>query len=394
MSPLVHPVLNSNSISSLHGAPKQKVYMRNVGLDILRFLAVILVIARHLYLPSNTHFVLKNLAAGGWVGVDLFFVLSGFLVSSILFREYQKHGSVDLKRFFIRRAFKIYPQFWILLAFTLILRELHQLSFSWQQLLGEILFLQNYLGGLWNHTWSLAVEEHFYIGLGILIICLISKNSVNPFRHIPIIFLSIGTTCLSFRVLNLFLHPNYAHDTYLFHTHIRIDSLMFGVLISYLWNFHELENKLSKFPSYIFMATGVLLLSPAFLFELETNKWISVAGVILFYLGAGCLLIAALRYKSTNSLGLRVIAGLGAASYPIYLWHMPVATWGYMLIKKIIGLDTYFLYLLNALIGAFVFGWLLNRLIETPILSIRDRLFPAYSNAISQHEKSRADTTS
>jgi peptidoglycan/LPS O-acetylase OafA/YrhL len=368
--------------------------MRNVGLDLLRFLAVVLVIARHLYLPSNTTFVLKSLAAGGWIGVDLFFVLSGFLVSSILFREYQKHGSVDLKRFFIRRAFKIYPQFWGLLAFTLIIREFLRLTYSWQQLLGEILFLQNYLGGLWNHTWSLAVEEHFYIGLGILVICLISKTSANPFRHVPMIYLSIGIICLSFRVLNLFLHSNYDHHTHLFHTHIRIDSLMFGVLISYLWNFHELEKKLSNVPSYIFIIAGVLLFSPAFMFELETHKWISVAGVILFYLGAGFLLVAALRYKSTNSLGLRVIAGLGAASYPIYLWHMPVATWGYMLITKIIGTDIYFLYLLNALIGAFVFGWLLNRLVEAPILAIRDRLFPAYSNAISENDKSSTDTTS
>ena len=125
-------------------------------------------------------------------------------------------------------------------------------------------------------------------------------------------------------------------------------------------------------------------------FQLETNKWISIVGVILFYFGAGLLVIAALRWKSSKSRMIRLIAGLGAASYSIYLWHMPVATWGYSFATKVIGHDSYPLYLFNAFIGACIFGWVINRLIENPVLKLRDRFFPSQSRAFRSDEQSNA----
>ncbi|QDV23868.1 acyltransferase family protein [Aureliella helgolandensis] len=365
--------------------------MRNIGLDLLRIFAVLLVIGRHLHLPESSPDVIKACARGGWIGVDLFFVLSGFLVSSLLFREYQKHGSLDIKRFLIRRAFKIYPAFWLFLAFTLVMRWYLGQQPRTSQLVGEIFFFQNYLGGLWNHTWSLAVEEHFYIGLAFLVTCLIAIDPRRPFRRVPLIFAIIALSCFSFRLLNLVWFPEYSHRVYLFGTHIRIDSLMFGVLISYLWNYCELESRTAGIPTFLLVALAAALLSPAFIFQLETHKWISVAGVILFYLGSGVLLLAAIRWKTTESVLVQGIAGLGAASYSIYLWHMPVATWGHDWISQALGSDSYNLYLFTAVVGACVFGWLLNRMIENPVLLIRDRLLPSYSHAVKAGERSAAN---
>lgn len=364
--------------------------MRNIGIDLLRIVAVLLVIGRHLHLPDHCPALLKGLARGGWIGVDLFFVLSGFLVSSLLFREYKRHGSVNIKRFLIRRGLKIYPAFWLMLAFSLAMRlYLGQLP-STQQVLGEIFFLQNYLGGVWNHTWSLAVEEHFYIGLALLVTSMVALSPSAPFRRMPVFFASIAALCFSCRIYNLVLFPEYSHPKYLFATHIRIDSLMFGVLLSYLCNFHEFEIRTARIPSFVLAAIAVLLLSPAFAFQLETNKWISIFGVILFYLGAGFLLIAAVRWKTSESFAIRGVATLGAASYSIYLWHVPIATWGHTAVSKLFGFESYYLYLFNAVIGACVFGWLLNRLIENPILLVRDRLFPSHSHAVSIDEQSNA----
>ena len=126
-----------------------------------------------------------------------------------------------------------------------------------------------------------------------------------------------------------------------------------------------------------------VLLSPAFVFQLESDRWISVVGFVFFYLGSGLLIIAAVRLKSTESKVIQALAGLGAASYSIYLWHVPVATLGYRYFSKATGIESYSVYLLIAVVGACLFGWVLNRIIENPVLRLRDRLFPTHSNAMT-----------
>ncbi len=85
--------------------------IRNEGLDIVRAIAVVLVIGRHLPLMKDTSLALQYWHRIGWVGVDLFFVLSGFLISNLIFEEIKRKGSFDLRRFLVRRALKIYPPF-------------------------------------------------------------------------------------------------------------------------------------------------------------------------------------------------------------------------------------------------------------------------------------------
>jgi peptidoglycan/LPS O-acetylase OafA/YrhL len=96
--------------------------MRNKRLDILRCVAILLVIFYH-------GGVVKYLSPSGWMGVDLFFVLSGFLISGLLFSEYRKNGSIQFKRFFVRRGFKIYPAFYSFVAFIALI-ELYRHHFS------------------------------------------------------------------------------------------------------------------------------------------------------------------------------------------------------------------------------------------------------------------------
>src|SRR5207249_3526564 len=131
------------------------------SIDLLRGVAILLVICRHWNISPFLGHV-------GWLGVDLFFVISGFLISGLLFSENEKHGKVDFLRFFIRRGFKIYPLFYTLIGLTLLVYYFFDISFSYKNLLPELFFFQNYFAGLYLHTWSLALEEHFYI---LLIIC-------------------------------------------------------------------------------------------------------------------------------------------------------------------------------------------------------------------------------
>ena len=136
----------------------------------------------------------------GWIGVDLFFVLSGFLVSGLLFNEIKNTGKVNPKLFLIRRGFKIYPAFYFFFFSTLAIRYLiNDLMFPLPKILSEIFFLQSYLDNIWLHTWSLAIEEHFYIFIAILLWVLYKKGLILKKRIMISILLSIWVVLVGLR---------------------------------------------------------------------------------------------------------------------------------------------------------------------------------------------------
>lgn len=319
---------------------------------------------------------------GGWVGVDLFFVLSGFLVAGLLFKEHIKHGEVRVTRFLVRRGFKIYPAFWVLIACTLFVREIRGHHWSLQGLLGELLFVQNYAGGIWGHTWSLAVEEHFYIGLAILVAAIMYARRGSGFAVIPPLFLLVAAGCLGLRLLAHRLSPDHPYEI-LFQTHTRIDSLFFGVCLAYFHHYRDLSGAISRVPTVVLLGAGLSLLLPAFIFTLETHAWIPIFGVILFYLGSGFLVLAAIRLPKTDNRYLALLGVCGAASYSIYLWHVPVNSWGINVMRSQTGSQSFTIYMVAYIVGSCAVGYAMNRIVEWPTLRLRDRYFPSRSLAIA-----------
>lgn len=352
--------------------------MRNLGLDLLRLIAVLLVLGRHLEYQPDLNVFLSTWRTGGWVGVDIFFVLSGFLVSGLLFKEHIQQGKIDIKRFLVRRAFKLYPAFYALIAITVLVRLATGAPIPWRGLVGELFFIQNYIGGLWYHTWSLAVEEHFYLGISLLIFWLLKlrkPGKADPFRSIPVIFILIAIACLAFRASNLRL-PEFSYQRFVFETHIRIDALMFGVLLSYWWHYRGLSTRLRDWHALIFVPAGCFLMVPAFLFPMEFHKEITVFATVPIYVGAGLLVLASTRLAGSRHRSLITAGILGASSYSIYLWHMAVAIWGWPLFGKATGLQNYAAYFVFYMGGSLAFGLLMSRLVEWPMLRIRERFFP------------------
>ena len=139
------------------------------------------------------HWIFQPLNEMGWIGVDLFFVLSGFLVSGLLFVEYKKHGNIRGKLFLIRRGFKIYPLFYfsifLTVIFLLFLPNMYLFPDSRRLFLNhngiltgfviEAFFLQSYLFGYWGHHWSLSVEEFFYFSLVLFLYYLVKKGKLE-----------------------------------------------------------------------------------------------------------------------------------------------------------------------------------------------------------------------
>ncbi len=315
---------------------------------------------------------------GGWVGVDLFFVLSGFLVSGLLFREFEKNGALRVGHFLIRRGFKIYPPFWLLIGVTVVRNVLQHKDLSAGPITAELLFVQNYFPGLWTHTWSLAVEEHFYLLLAFDFFILARRRSARPFSVIPATFIAIALLCLTLRLAES-IHAPFEHATHLFATHLRLDSLFFGVLLSYWFHLHPIRFlAVAQRFRYLLASCGVLLILPAFYFELISTPFIFTYGLTLFYLGSGCLLVAALGMRSPTSRLGKAVAYVGSHSYSIYLWHFAVATWGTVAMSRLFGSHyNWYLYAFLYLFGSIGLGIALANLIEIPILRLRDRLFPS-----------------
>lgn len=371
---------------------------RILGLDILRFAAVIGVFICHTYhlypklhsdiaLPGLAH----SLANIGWTGVDLFFVLSGFLVSELLFSEYERTKALNIKKFLFRRAFKIYPAFYVFLAFIIVGMLIRGERVRERAVLYEVLFLQNYLPHLvWaGHVWSLAVEEHFYLLLPLALATLLKVN--GNIERVPIVVLCCSIGCLILRIATVIAIPQIHYATHHFPTHLRIDSLAFGVLLGYCHSFNrESFIAFAKRWKIGLLALTAVCMFPAVVFE-QSTVVIETFGLTLLYLGYGALVVAMIGFDLPRNQLTTAIARVGTYSYSIYLWHNVVLLWFMpLLIKNAPPIASFWPLLLVYTPLALLFGSLMSILIEGPFLRLRDWLMPRTAITVSYPDKVQA----
>ena len=356
--------------------------MRLRQLDILRAVAILLVLGRHFSFS-------ETLSRGGWSGVDLFFVLSGFLISGLLFAEFKKGGRIDLGRFLIRRGFKIYPPFYAFMGWTVAMFLIRGGHLRMKALISELFFLQSYVPAMWPHTWSLAVEEHFYLALPLLLIVLsrFLRDRRDPFRALPGLFVLVACASLGLR-LYLCRGGPLPLTTIQYKSHLNVDGLLFGVVLSYFYHFQrEQFDRAADLPGWFLLAASASLIAPCFVLTIEQSSFLQTLGHPMLYLGYGGLLMLALRRPVV---GARVIllrplgdglAYLGKHSYSVYLWHSAVAVWGLEFLRRIglLPAANPLQFVIYAILS-FAIGIEMARLVEIPALKIRDRLFPT-SNA-------------
>ncbi|MEI8195594.1 MAG: acyltransferase [Phycisphaerae bacterium] len=423
---------------------------RLLQLDVLRGIAILLVLGRHAVISGQKAGYFWPIAGWwqvfGWSGVDLFFVLSGFLVGGLLCAEARDYGRIDVKRFIVRRGFKIWPLYYMFLGFIALGRLV---GYPWRQLAPEeqtsllwpsLLHIQNYMavprarfweipGSIWfantfpgcrpfmdylqihmglprTHLWSLAVEEHFYLVLPfVLVLLLILQRGTAPLPRrrlawLPAVCLFMMTLCTTMRCLATNLVP-FPWHTHVYPTHMRVDGLFFGVLLAYLHHFQPWFAAWTVRMRWWLLLVGLLLIAPMMAFRLEPNAWVPAIGFTMLYLGYGCILLAALAMRidwlsqargllKIPAHALRAIAWVGLFSYPIYLWHLDLGRFPvlYLLDTEVLDrlpaelrwLLATTLYLSLAIAGSALIG----KLIERPMLLLRDRLFPGRTVAIDQ----------
>jgi peptidoglycan/LPS O-acetylase OafA/YrhL len=378
-------------------APNKRVF----EIDALRGIAVLLVMGFHT--PE-----LPMFSRIGYTGVDLFFVLSGFLISNLLFQEYRSRSTIRLARFFMRRAMKIYPSFYLLIGLTVVYCLIWDFPLNQRKLLGELFLVQNYVGSMWGHTWSLAVEEHFYIFLPLLLALMLRfhKKSGNPFEKIPYVFLGVAVICLALRVFALHYHfdggqataiqpngpdwrleqvPDRGWFSYLIfgtgdpYTGLRFDSLFCGVLLGYLHNFRpQILTKLMSDPwRFPVSLAGILCLAPITFFPIG-SPFIRTIGFTLLYLGFGTMLMISIykdprRKNSRPGKLARGIAWVGLYSYTVYLWHFPLILVFLSVAERYPTINPFLVHLLY-IPASILAGVLSAKLVEIPVLKLRERM--------------------
>jgi peptidoglycan/LPS O-acetylase OafA/YrhL len=340
-------------------APSQ----RNESLDVLRCVAVLLVVGYHL--PYYTLW-----SRIGWIGVDLFFVLSGFLISGLLFQEYKDTGTLSIKRFLIRRGLKIYPSFYLLMVLVTCLYFLDRSTVSTEQLALSWIFLQNYFSGgrifiILVHTWSLAVEEHFYLMFPFVLMALIAVfPKRDPFRLIPALFLAIAASCLGFRYFTL------APDHWAWMTHMRIDGLFAGVALGYFYHFRR--NVFERLTGHYALVVAFVLCLPAALLD-GRGRAMQTFGLTGLLVGFS-FLVAWCVVRTPRTLVGRALskcaAKVGFYSYSIYVWHTVLVD--AFEFHPSMSAAKFWVYIASTIVA----GIAMAHLIEMPYLALRERLFP------------------
>ena len=318
----------------------------------------------------------------GWTGVDLFFVLSGFLISGLLFREYKKSGRIQVARFFIRRGLKIYPAYYAVVLGTVAVRIIGRAPLAWHRIWPDLIFAQSYLPGTWGHLWSLAVEEHFYLLLPLTLWLMLKRRPEegDPFDRVPLVCAAVSAACLLLRSVHLVTGEAFSYQAQMFATHARLDALSFGVLLSYFWEFQpSVIDRLFQDGGRSVLTLSLFLLFPALLFE-PNHPFMHTVGFSLLYVGYGGLLLCCLKRLDGRGVIVRGLARIGVYSYTIYLCHRPISLWCVGSLTTwspvhvpIIEDHIFFCYVVLSIAA----GVIMAKLVELPVLRLRERLLPA-----------------
>lgn len=355
---------------------------RQPGLDLLRALAIIVVVIYHaalfgFKLPSR-------IDRFGWIGVDLFFVLSGYLIGGQLLAPLACGNEISLGRFFARRVLRIMPAYFVVLAVYFLLPSWREYPDMSQPLWKFLLSVQNIAlhgGTAFSHAWSLAVEDQFYLGLPFILIlvsrwpraaiitpCLIVLGGIL-FRTF-LAYQNLTETGVSFRGFQAWIY---------YPTWTRLDPLVFGVALAAIEKFRpQWWQRLTNCAIWLWVPALVLIVYGLWLGE---GDYLTVTACVwqfpLIALGMAALLICAVSPR----LFFRRVAIPGAA------FIATIAYSAYLIQKLVIHFagrfcDSYNIALTSApaLLGVeiavYVTAAILFLTVERPFLQLRKRLAP------------------
>ena len=309
------------------------------SIDSLRALAVLAVIIYHVdvnYLP------------GGFLGVDLFFVLSGYLISSLIIKEYRKTGSLNLYNFYIRRARRLLPAVYFMITVGLVvmvlfnevlLRKSHLdaifgyiYSSNWWYIFHKLDYFDSFgAQSPFKHLWSLAIEEQFYMIFPLLFLLVNRKKKSKDGTYKlnkNFLYVVLGLILVSLIAHILLFDINNISRIY-FGTDTRAFSLLVGVVGAILYPMERLYAKVTPQQNMLYSVVSLVSIATlitVMIYTSEYNTLLYRGGFLLVAILGLIVIISSGKQHTLMSrlLSFKPVVFIGKISYSLYLWHFPV----------------------------------------------------------------------
>lgn len=366
------------------------------GLDGIRAIAVIMVLAYHLKLA---------LFKSGFLGVTVFFVLSGYLITGILISEVEEEGTIDLKNFWLRRIRRLVPAVMSMAVVIIFVSAVvNRIIFTkgckdflasvlgfnnWWQIFNKVSYFE--AAGVpspFTHCWSLAIETQFYLIYPLILLGIYklvkSRGEGRAKRGLLFAGVTLLLALISVILMIVLFDPQQDASRVYYGTDTRAFSLLFGALLAILWEYRMVPRRLSASVNMVFGSVSfAVLLVMTIAINGSSNFWYrggQFVGTILTV-----LMVYAVSGRKTwlsRFLSNPVLKWIGDRSYSIYLWHYPII----LLISK--GIKASWWITLIEIVLSVVLAELSYRFIETPI---RHGIIGEYLNILRSRPKSRQE---
>lgn len=366
------------------------------GLDGIRAISVIMVLAYHLKLA---------LFKSGFLGVTVFFVLSGYLITGILISEVEEEGTIDLKNFWLRRIRRLVPAVMsmavvIIFVSAVVNRVIFTkgckdflasvLGFNnWWQIFNKVSYFE--AAGVpspFTHCWSLAIETQFYLIYPLILLGISklakSRGEGRAKRGLLFAGVTLLLALISVILMIVLFDPQQDASRVYYGTDTRAFSLLFGALLAILWDYRMVPRRLSASVNMVLGSVSfAVLLVMTIAINGSSNFWYrggqfvgTILTVLVIYTVSGR------KTWLSRFLSNPVLKWIGDRSYSIYLWHYPII----LLISK--GIKASWWITLIEIVLSVVLAELSYRFIETPI---RHGIIGEYLNILRSRPKSRQE---
>lgn len=366
------------------------------GLDGIRAIAVIMVLAYHLKLA---------LFKSGFLGVTVFFVLSGYLITGILISEVEEEGTIDLKNFWLRRIRRLVPAVMSMAVVIIFVSAVvNRIIFTkgckdflasvlgfnnWWQIFNKVSYFE--AAGVpspFTHCWSLAIETQFYLIYPLILLGIYklvkSREEGRAKRGLLFAGVTLLLALISVILMIVLFDPQQDASRVYYGTDTRAFSLLFGALLAILWEYRMVPRRLSASVNMVLGSVSfVVLLVMTIAINGSSNFWYrggqfvgTILTVLVIYTVSGR------KTWLSRFLSNPVLKWIGDRSYSIYLWHYPII----LLISK--GIKASWWITLIEIVLSVVLAELSYRFIETPI---RHGIIGEYVNILRSRPKSRQE---
>lgn len=366
------------------------------GLDGIRAIAVIMVLAYHLKLA---------LFKSGFLGVTVFFVLSGYLITGILISEVEEEGTIDLKNFWLRRIRRLVPAVMSMAVVIIFVSAVvNRIIFTkgckdflasvlgfnnWWQIFNKVFYFE--AAGVpspFTHCWSLAIETQFYLIYPLILLGIYklvkSREEGRAKRGLLFAGVTLLLALISVILMIVLFDPQQDASRVYYGTDTRAFSLLFGALLAILWEYRMVPRRLSASVNMVLGSVSfAVLLVMTIAINGSSNFW--YRGGQFFGTILTVLMVYAVSGRKTwlsRFLSNPVLKWIGDRSYSIYLWHYPII----LLISK--GIKASWWITLIEIVLSVVLAELSYRFIETPI---RHGIIGEYLNILRSRPKSRQE---